>query len=132
MKFSGCEIKSSTSRNVFQRQRCPMLDKAGKSSNAYDESSIKLTGVVRCTDTMCTGVLMAACYCMRYVAVNSRCGFMAFQLPQRVTNVTTASAMLLLSGSGIFQVWHMQKVLYYRNHHRRAQLLENVINSSHL
>lgn len=116
----------------FSETTLPDARQAGKSSPAYDESSIKLTGIVRCTDTMCTGILMAACYCMCYVAVNGRCGFMAFQLPQRVINVTTASAMLLLSGSGISQVWHMQKVLYYRNHDRRAQLLENVINSSSL
>lgn len=51
---------------------------------------------------------------------------------EEVIHVTTASATLLLSGSGIFQVWHMQK----RKQGRRAQLLEKhgytITNASYL
>lgn len=65
--------------------------KLGKSSTAYDESSIKLTDIVKCTDTMCTGALMATCYC--YVANSEhQVWLLAFQLPWRVINVTTGSA----------------------------------------
>lgn len=53
----------------FHTQLCPRLEEAlvtgtGKSNNVHGKLTIKLTGIVKCTDTMCTGILMAACYYM--------------------------------------------------------------------
>lgn len=52
----------------WMRQLCPKLDRQEHPVPAYVESSIKLTGIVKCTDTLCTGILMAACYCICYAA----------------------------------------------------------------
>lgn len=52
----------------WMRQLCLRLDRQEHPVPAYVESSIKLTGIVKCTDTLCTGILMAACYCICYAA----------------------------------------------------------------
>lgn len=127
----GCRVKPRVcTRNIFSHF-CEihwMLNQMPhklKSSGVYVESSIKLTGIVECTDTMCTGVLMAACYCIHYVAnrLNSRCGFRQvchresstwLQLVQRCY-----CRALALSRFGT-----CKKVTYYREHGRRARLLE--------
>lgn len=78
-----------------------------KFSTVYKESSIKLTGIVKCTDTMCTGILRAACYhiCFGANRVNSRCDRPEpAQGEVVVIHVTTASATL--SGSGFPRLAH--------------------------
>lgn len=99
----------------FHTQLCPRLEEAlvtgtGKSNNVHGKLTIKLTGIVKCTDTMCTVYSWQhATIC--YVANREYSSLYRDKLPQKVIHVTTASARLLLSGSGIFQVWHMQKVV---------------------
>lgn len=99
----------------------PRVGQVGKSSTACDDDSrIKIV-----TWTVAKRILVEACYSMYYVAVNSRCGFFGFSVATESHQYDYSySAMLLLSGSGVFQVWHMQKVIYYRNCNRRAQLSE--------
>ena len=65
--WNSLDAKSKRSMS-WTRQLCPRLDRQEHPVPAYVESSIKLTGIVKCTDTLCTGILMAACYCICYAA----------------------------------------------------------------
>lgn len=106
----------------FSDTLSPEAGQTRKSTVVYSEWTVKLTGIGKCTDTMGTGILMAACEYM--LCGKQSIEQVALGRSQRVIHLTAASATLLLSGSGVIQVWHMQKVTYSRIHSRRARVLE--------
>lgn len=109
----------------------PEAGRPGNSSTLSGESSIEPTGFVKRADTMCThwyihgSMLLYMFYGQQseqqvWLLAGLSCHRESstwLQLVQRCYCRVLAGSFFCL----FFQVWHMQKVTYYKKHGRRAQ-----------
>lgn len=84
----------------------------------YGKSTIKLTGIVKCTDTMCTGILMTACYMLcgqqsvQQVWLQADLSLQTEEAATKSHSFDYSQCNAAIVGFWHFQVWHMQRVIY--------------------